>query len=578
MKNKFNSKTNWYFILTIGLYFLFRQLSSSFDWKGVMYAEAATEYFHFAKNGTFYERFLDPDAGYIPLIARVFAYLVHLLGVKNSQIPYFYTYVSMAISALLVSVFNLKRFRILIENDILRFYLSLFILIVIDFETESFINFSIFCSWFIFINVLVAVIKKDSIPPFYTYLIPVMMVTKPHVLALLPVIILSTFFVNKKYRTIFLFAILFSFIQITQLANSSINIAMPVYQISNYTFSDKLIASLVYFVSYLGMMFSPLFGRIPFYYSTIFGIIILLLSLVVVIKTNKYSVIVFMGLCTIFFVFIINTFGIPTLWNLNEFRFLQNIDRWVFVAFVGYIFILYSIVITFKLHTNKSLFFTLFFLLNCWVIKGVFNDRERNYTIFVLAKKALTSVEKIIPAEAQNYLIPIIEKANKRLEKEPISSQWNVLANDMDKEKKCTVCIPIESYPWIYGENCKYIQTIIPEGGKYIKVKANEFIKIELPAGINKENVSSIAPIIKVEDSSKLLNLSAIITTKDKQKFILKNRQTKIESARHILLINNEIQEIKGISSLFIKSDKPFEIYVEPNKINPTVSWIGYIK
>jgi hypothetical protein len=116
------------------------------DWAlgGEMWAEMATNYFHNANSTSYFQKFLSTDAGYIPAPQRLIAFFGNFFSFPASSIPYFYTWSSIVLTAMLIGTFCLPAFRILVKNDYLRFFTSLAILIVSDFETRTFINFTYF--------------------------------------------------------------------------------------------------------------------------------------------------------------------------------------------------------------------------------------------------------------------------------------------------------------------------------------------------------------------------------------------------------------------------------------------------
>lgn len=107
----------------------------------------ATNYFHFAEFGNWYEKLFATDSGYIPLFQRLIALLAWLLHIPYTTIPLFYNISGLIFQSLMLAIFSLPAFRPLIPSDGYRIIICIILCLVGDWETRNFINVSYFCLW-----------------------------------------------------------------------------------------------------------------------------------------------------------------------------------------------------------------------------------------------------------------------------------------------------------------------------------------------------------------------------------------------------------------------------------------------
>ena len=157
---------------------------------GEMWAEMATNYFPNANSPSYFHKLFSTDAGYIPVPQRLIALVGNALNFPAGSIPYFYTWSATLLTGMMVGTFCLARFRILVKNDALRFCAAIVILIVADFETKTFINFTYFAAFFVAIITSLALVDDIEEVPWWAWFVPILMVSKPAVLSALPAMII----------------------------------------------------------------------------------------------------------------------------------------------------------------------------------------------------------------------------------------------------------------------------------------------------------------------------------------------------------------------------------------------------
>lgn len=206
------------FLLCIVSYCLYLILMQpSWVLGGEMWAEMGSNYFPAASSPSILVKLFTTDAGYIPLPQRILAACGDLLNFSASSIAYFYTWSAIVLTGAMIGVFCLKPFRLLVSNDFLRFFSAITILLIADFETRTFINFTYFSAFFIAILTALALVDRSRDVPWWAWFIPIMILSKPTVLSVLPAMIVVAYVSKARFRLITALAVLFCFGQMIQM-------------------------------------------------------------------------------------------------------------------------------------------------------------------------------------------------------------------------------------------------------------------------------------------------------------------------------------------------------------------------
>jgi len=116
--------------------------------------------------------------------------------------------------AILNSVFCLSRFRSVLEDDFLRFFISLVFVFTGDLYISTFVNFTYLAFPFFIFLYLDAISKKSDSVPIYAYLGGIFLFGKIFLHAIIPMMAISFRYVNKSYKRFFLYCITLSLIVI----------------------------------------------------------------------------------------------------------------------------------------------------------------------------------------------------------------------------------------------------------------------------------------------------------------------------------------------------------------------------
>lgn len=307
-----------FFFASIAFYFAYIFLTQPGWWtSGEMWAEMSTNYFANANSGSFRQAIFSLDAGYWPLLLRIISYLLVHVGVSASSMPIAMNAVAILGTALLVGVFCLAWFRLLIKSDLLRFVVVVGLLMVIDFETRTFINWTYFAGFTITIMAAaVWALEPDTKLPSWYWVAPFFMFTKPAVIATIPfVLFIAVVSKNKAFRPIAIVTLIAAGIQAAVLYVSSLNGQVPVAHQPIVSMPRRLLSGAQYAAENLAAFIAP-GSFISFTTGIIVGAVI---SIAVVgtyvrFKTGSLKLAV-AGLALIASNSLLNSIALPLIWG-----------------------------------------------------------------------------------------------------------------------------------------------------------------------------------------------------------------------------------------------------------------------
>lgn len=303
------------FLSTVFFYF-FYQLAMQPSWVlgGEMWAEMATNYFPNANSPSYLQKLFSTDGGYIPAPQRLIAFIGNQLNLPAASIPYLYTWSAIISTGMMIGVFCLVQFRTLVKSDTLRFLTAISILMVADFETRTFINFTYFSAFFVAIVTALALVYDSEEVPWWAWFIPILMVSKPAVLAALPAMILVAMVSKSRFRWVTICATTLCIGQIAKIVVShNLNAIVGANEIG---FLSKSIVAIKYFFVLLGVyILGPNF-QIGKFLLMLTGFIFFLAGCFVFMKKKIDSgALIFVGFSLLFFNVLLNSFVLSNDWN-----------------------------------------------------------------------------------------------------------------------------------------------------------------------------------------------------------------------------------------------------------------------
>jgi len=550
-------RPGWLFAALVLLY-LMGQLVMQPNWMlgGEMWAEMATNYYAHADSPSVLHKLFSTDAGYIPFPQRLLAFLGNQFRISAAWIPYFYTWSSVLLSAMLVGVFCLAPFRKLASSDLLRFFVAFSVLAVADFETKTFINFSYFAAFFVAIVTALALVDVADESPWWAWFAPIFMLSKPALLAALPAMVIVAIVSRSRFRMIAFAALLMGLIQCVQMIISSQSGVMP-FRENEVVLGVKILAAIKYFLGFLGIF---AVGPILVLKKSIFmlvGLIILSLSLyLIVLKKSTANALILVGLCLSFFNFLLNAFALSDSWTVNAVKLLGiPIYRHTIVGFFGSI------------------------LLMCGVFCHLGRMLEMHWDLR-LSKKLVAILFLIWFVSVGWFAFSI------RTSKEPLSptignSQWQVLAPAIE-DGTTPLCVPINPWwknaNWIYQRGCTSLNPPPAWEDGHLRVKENRIFQSEPPAVLLDKNVVSAAVLVKPTTAGMhLVEVKMRVQLKSGDVEYFSGSREVDKDGGLIMLIGRRVVAGNEIQRVNIEFNLPLDVArgVRDSGDFPGVAWMG---
>lgn len=546
------------FVLTVFFYVAY-QLAMQPSWVlgGEMWAEMATNYFHNANSPSYFQKIFATDAGYIPAPQRLIALVGNVFNLPASSIPYFYTWSAIFLTGMMIGAFCLPQFRTLVKSDALRFLTAIAILIVADFETRTFINFTYFAAFFVAIITALALVDDSEDVPYWAWFIPILMVSKPAVLAVLPAMIVVATVRKSRFRWITVVAVTLCIAQIAQMVISQKTGMMS--QANAITFSSKLIASVKYFFGFLG---GYVFGQnyqMNKYFSMLAGLFVFSASgFVIFKKQNKAGALIIIGLSLLFFNVLLNSFALSDSWNSDMTRLSSlPVYRHIIVGFFGCILVVVGVLASLTdvipvsskpraFLTIGTVFFLVWFVVTGWLSFGTKISRE-----------------------------PISPTLN--------SSQWQSMSKVIDSAEPI-FCVPIDPFSWqggIYGKNCSLLNPSMNMGQEYQSVnERNGTYSLEFnpPAWVSPHYIISMGILVKpsVLKNTRIVAKARLTAANGGYLEMFGERELPVTGGL-LLLSGASGSKIRGVNSVKIDFNVPVDVrfITEPSITTPAILWMG---
>ena len=528
---------------------------------GEIWAEAGTNYFPNAGSPSLAVRFLSTDAGYIPLPQRILAYAGHALNLPARSIPYYYTWSAILITGAMVAAFCLRPFRVLVKNDFLRLFTAIAVLLVADFQTRTFINFTYFATFFIAIVSALALADMRSEVPRWAWSIPVLMISKPAVLSALPAMILAALVSRNRFRLIALAATLTGVAQVVQM--------MIIYPNSffiwhKYSTAQKVVASIEYFFGFLGSFF---LGRgidrewLDPVMSIGVGIGLLCACFVTVLKKrNNACALILIGLVLVYFNLLLNSFALSAKWNVDNMKLIVEEPLWrynigvyfgVVLVVVGWIAAVAEAPVSSR-SWQKAIAPALF--LSWFLGSG-----------WCAASRALNSTPDF----------PVLN-----------SSQWQFMAEAIDSGQ--AVCVPVDPIDMMFERDCRQLNsqvggfqwpTVFNFQGLSARDGGSE-ITLEPPPSTLGRKLISLALVLKPEaGQSVMLHAKAALMLKDGTVRYLAGFRQLQPSGGLVMVAGNGTTPVDEIQAVTFQFSTPVELGYSENwggyQHVPVVFWMG---
>lgn len=538
-----------YFILCIALYAVYMALMQS-DWvfSGEMWAEMATNYFPVAADGSWSQKLFTTDAGYIPLPQRLLAAMGWHMRIPVKTIPYFYTWSALGLSGAIVGSFCLRPFRALIPNDLLRFLVSLSVLLIVDFETRTFVNFTYFCGFFVATLTALALVPRSKEVPAWAWSLPLTMLSKPALLATLPALLLAAPLSGRRFRRIVAVCVIAALVQLVRLYLSARAGQVPTFLPSaEYTIVHKLGATLSYSVGLLGLFWRAQPGSAQIWRPVLLGLALLLLSAAVMVRRRTpASALLLVGFSLVLFNMLINCFALTVFWNIDLQRLAEfPIFRHTVVALSG-IFLLFAALTSsvFGRSVAGPAVFASWFVLSGWLAFAGNLNRSPSF--------------------------PLLG-----------SSHWQALASTIETRE--VACVPIDPMGLIFGRQCFRLNPELYWNRPLVFRATSDpqspaAASVVPPPGALGKKVHALAIVVKPQAARVTqVRATAVLTLRNGQKRVVHGERALHASGGLVLFTCDAELDAAEIASVTFHFEPDLQIGFAGDgpQLEPAVLWMG---
>jgi hypothetical protein len=533
---------------------------------GEFWAETALTYLDYDPRRWDFQLFAQ-DGGHITIPLRLIALVAHYGRLKAAAIPYFYTWTAIVFTAMIVGAFCLARFRALLPSDTLRFAVSLFVLIVADFETRTFIGFPYFGVFFCSAVTALALSRDSDDAPPWAWAAPLILMSRTYSLAVVPAMACAMLFVKRRYAYIFSVCVAAGTIQFVNMAIRAAMGERASHWPENVTFFSKVLATFGYFFGLLGgYLIGPTWNtplaQISVYLPIAIGVLLFVLLLALSARRHSASPLIWVGASTLLFSCLISTFAITADWRTDFSRlFGLPIYRHSLPGFYGCILMLAgalqiaidrwpgAILARWRFGTVVPVgLFVIWALGSGWLARGTTISTPSTY--------------------------PIIGNSN-----------WQQLAGASDSGF-LPLCVPIDPYKWLYGRNCRWL--VDPPDWDWsptnrlrfsISLPAGERMQIKAPDQVINANVAAIGVAVKpAAPLRQFIKLTVKAETETGQLVSFVGGRNVPPGGSLVLLMSPEAPSgTRKVTSVLLESDTPVMLLTDTGsgKASPLLMWMG---
>ncbi len=406
--------------------------------RGAMFAEMATTYYPSAQSPDWRVVLFATDAGYIPLPQRLIALATNLAAVRADIVPDVYSACALIAAPLLVGVFALPRFRPLVGCDLTRLLVAFVVLGAAEVSMRGFINFTYFAVFFGAVLGALALHPRGAPAPRWVWILPVLMLSKPYTLTLMPLFAIGVVVARGRWRAVLAVSILAFIVQAVQVVVSASAGVMGVMRPAPVPLSIKLQSLGLYLAGNIGSFLAgPLVWK-PFLLNLMIGIGIVVLGVIgfVLLRARHGAALLLLaGLAVYAGTTAINVFALTVNWGLDPINLRGPIlYRHNFTSFCGFVLVVAALsqILADRIRrlrgggmTRQFAVATLFVL--WWATSG-WAGSTFNFT------------------ETPGF--PTVG-----------SSYWKQSALFIDQPAQ-PVCVPLDPFPWIYGRDCRSLAAV----------------------------------------------------------------------------------------------------------------------
>lgn len=529
------------------------------DWllSGEMYAEMATNYFANARSGDAAAMLFSLDSGYWPLPQRLLSDAVFFTRLNAATVPYAYMAIAVVGAGLLAGSFANRLFRPLVRCDLVRVGVALILLCSLDMETRGFINVTYLVVVFAVAVMALVCLERRPVLPWWCWSLPVLMVSKPHLLVLTPMAVVAAVLARGRARWLMVGMVAAGLVQTGVLAMSARAGQEARFNLPGLSLATKLRDAVYYGFGLAGgdavgpWSFQPGGRR----WLLAYGVVVCTVALIVWWQARGKAWAggtwlmlggLALGVGTgAFNALTLTSFWDPDFGPLGTF----GIYRHRVTALAGGL---------------------LFVAGACEVLSTWLRSREasaarsgRVWSAALLAMWLWGTASYIYP---QNIKVPAVY---------PLTGvgNWQIMARAIDVPGG-TACVPIDPLGWSFQQRCVALTWVSPPTGA---VPLGAGVTVQAPGDVPKLHLLALGVSVRpMVATTQAVRLRAVVEHAGGSSVFVGDAALRPEGVQ-VLLMGEDPEGVPDVRSARIESDTPVMLFQrgEGAAAVPTVAWMG---
>ncbi|TFV87789.1 hypothetical protein [Blastococcus sp. CT_GayMR16] len=531
---------------------------------GSMWAEMGTNYYATTQDPSLLQRLFATDAGYIPLPQRLIAFAGGTLGLPAETVPYLYTGSALVLAAVLIATVCLPVFRPVLASDGMRFVLAITLMIVPDYETRTFINFTYFAVVPAVALTALAAVQRDREVPAWAWVLPLFMLSKPGVLAVLPAMVLVAVVSRPRFRWITVVSVVAGLVQAVQLALSTSSGA-SLLQASDQSGLSKLVTALKYTLGFVGRLVLGPGTTLSTYPWMFAGLAVVVLSVgAALYLRSRATPLVFIGLSLVLFTMLVNGFTFSAAFT-RDMALLSYpaFDRRFVVAVIGALFVVAGLVAMVvesprtvalaqripRLHPARVSSMVGTAVLAIWLFLAGWTD----YAAMI----------------NRPFGVPVGNV-----------SQWQQMSPVLSSAEP-VVCVPLDPFSWVYGRNCEVLtERVIPFYYAWTasdRADDGSGLELPVPREVRDAELASVGVMVRPTAGTSIVSGRAVVTDGAGRETVLSGEAELPADGGLLQFVASPTPLVDGARSLRLEFDEPVEVAALDGHDTDTtiVLWMG---
>lgn len=426
---------------------------------------------------------------------------------------------------------------------------------VADFETRTFINFTYFSVFFIGSVISLSLLDQKNELPVWAWVVPLLFVSKPSVMAILPAIMIAAVYRSGRMRSIAVVSVVVCLFQLIQLYLSARSGWTPLQSSDSSLFYKGYLAIFYTLALFARFIVGPSFqSSVGFFVGV--GTLATFLCAWLAVKSKSSRPLVLVGYSLVFFTALLNCLAFGLVWDSSFQPVISgfSISRYVITAYIGFVFVV-------------AAFSTAFMSVVRVEGRGAYFGSVTGLLVFLvwfLGAGWASYGSKI----SHDWVAPSVG-----------NSYWKDFSSSIDQGVS-PLCVPIDPFPWLYGRNCEWL-TPPPEQAYILKriLQSKEGFVVDVPVPESVQSGKLISLGVFIKPASDLdVSVHAFAVVDDVDGNVFKFQGERIISATGGLFL------LTQASGVYVGSAKRIRIffdrgvdmaYQQHSELQPSIIFMG---